>query len=127
MAWCLISCRKMFLSPRHVDLVTLRLHVPKSFVSVERWKACKERPVEGAKEWLGKVKCHSVYGWREHTQKSWKGKEENFLCGYMKTRFCDPMSLGWTKMGNRTLLTTMLCVKLPRTSLVRLLSCWRRQ
>ena len=37
--------------PRHVDLVTLRLRVPKSFVSVECWKAFKERPVEGAKEW----------------------------------------------------------------------------
>ena len=61
--------------PRHVDLVTLRLRVPKSFVSVERWMAFKERPVEGAKEWLGKAKCHSVYGWREHTQKNWKGPE----------------------------------------------------
>ena len=136
----------MFLSPRHVDLVTLRLHVPKSFVSVERWKACKERPVEGAKEWLGKVKCHSVYGWREHTQKSWKGKEEIFLCGYMKVQrdvvasvlelsgrhgvFVDRLAtdqvqrpnISWIdRKDDRMLLTTLLCVKLPKTSLVQLL------
>ena len=70
--------------PKHADSVTLRLHVPKSFVSVERWKAFKARPVEGTKEWLGKMKCHSVYGWRERTQKNWKGDEEIFVCGYMK-------------------------------------------
>ena len=71
-------------APVHKDLVTLRLHLPKVFVSEERWKSFKARPVDGVKEWLGKLRMHSTYGWREHKQKNWKGEDETFLSGYVK-------------------------------------------
>ena len=64
-------------APVHKDLVTLRLHLPKVFVSEERWKGFKARPVDGVKDWLGKCRMHSTYGWREHKQANSGGTRRN--------------------------------------------------
>ena len=71
--------------PAKCNWVTVRIHVPKAFVSKEQWALWCSRPGSMLQDWSPQTKAvHTSYGWVNTSQKNWHGSLEEFVCGYAK-------------------------------------------
>lgn len=69
---------------------TVRIHVPKAFVSKEQWPLWCSRPGSVLQDWSPQTKTvHTSYGWVNTHQKNWHGSLEEFVLGYAKVEAHD--------------------------------------
>ena len=70
--------------PAKRALATVRIHVPRNFVSSEHWKLWTKKPAHMLQDWSAQAKpVHASYGWTTTNQKNLHGSED-FVLGYAK-------------------------------------------
>ena len=70
--------------PAKRALATVRIHVPRNFVSSEHWKLWTKTPAHMLQDWSAQAKpVHASYGWTTTNQTNLHGSED-FVLGYAK-------------------------------------------